>query len=70
MAAVRLWQWRVSKIRFFSRTDIEKESTTFHYREQYLSHEPELISETSNLHFPLGENFLPISYRKIYLKTE
>jgi hypothetical protein len=55
---------------FFSITDIEKEGRSFHYREQYLSHEPELISETSDLHFPLDENFLPISHRKNISQTE
>jgi hypothetical protein len=55
---------------FFSRIDIEKEGRTFHYREQYLNHEPELISETSDLHFPLDEKFLLIIHRKNIAQTK
>lgn len=66
--AVWLCQLGESKIRFFNRIDIEKEGRTFHYREQYLSHEPELISGTSDLHFPLVEKFLLLIHRKIYPK--
>jgi hypothetical protein len=35
-----------------------------------LRHEPELISETSDLHFPLDEQLLLISHRKNIAQTK
>jgi hypothetical protein len=55
---------------FFGRMGIEKEGRTFHYREQYLSHEPELISETFDLHSPLDGKFMLIIHRKNVAQTK
>lgn len=51
------------KISFWNRTEKEKEGSTFHDREEYLSHEPPLISKISVPHTPLDARFQAFTHK-------